>query len=369
MLLYIDNTFVTEIQKNNKTAIEALNLIALGRKQGNHLLLAERSNLKVIRDCEYVSEDTKRVFTFLYENFPNFAIIKSKLTFYIKIISGTKHMSLVKSDLQHICEISYDYFQDLKIITETVVIGENQSEIEFYKYIANHCKQNRDLSSLPLKCQSRMGGGNTTHTVYSNEQDQEQSFCLCYVDSDKKYPNAQVGDTLKAVRKADNPCKLLSKLYELKVREIENIIPINILEKVIDLDINHKNGLLTLKKVLKSENYKDLFFLDFKNGISIKNYKKINDVNLIKFINTLCINSGLHTKQQLDDFKHIEDENYFPTRVVIQGLGSNILDRVIKFINQNKTLIPNFDFNEQKDEWFSVGDNFINWTCSGHRII
>lgn len=369
MLLFIDKTFVQDILDNNQLAISAINLIALGRRQGNHFVLADRNNLKLIRDNKFINADTKRVFTYLYENYPSFAVIKNKLTFFINITSGLNKMTLKNIGSANICEISYDYFQDLKIATETVVIGENQSEINFYKYIAKYFKEQVGLASISLKCQPRMGGGNTTRVVYSNEQSQEKTFCLCFVDSDKKYPQANIGDTLKAVKKADKADKLLAQYYSLNVREIENIIPLNILEKVTCHDVNHEFGYNTLKKIIESDNYKDVLFLDIKNGLSITNYRRIKDVNLKSFINTICTNADLYTQEQLDEFLKVEKEDDIETKIVIQGLGSNVLDRTIKYIDEYPNTKPSFDFNEQKDEWCRIGEIFVNWTCCDARIL
>jgi len=369
MLLYIDKTFTQDILDNNQIAISAINLIALGRRQGKHLLLSDLTSLKRIRDSDFINEETKRVFTFLSENYPNYAAIKDKLTFYIQITSGINQMTLKNIDSKDICFVSCDYFQDLKIAAETVVIGENQSEIDFYEYIANSCKAINGLSKIPLAYQPRMGGGHTTHVVYSTEQNQEKTFCLCFVDSDKKYPGARLGDTLKAVAEADDKTKLLSQYHPLNVREIENIIPLNILEKVSHDDANYKLGYESLEKTIKSENCKDVLFLDIKKGLSIKKYKSIKDENFKEFINSICIAILSFTKDELDTFFEIENEEDIDTKVLIQGLGTNVLERTIDHLNKNTEIVPVFDFEEQKKEWYEIGEKFINWTCSGHRIL
>ena len=369
MLLFLDEHFVAEVLNNNASAISAINLVSLGRKHGKHMLLSNRESMKQIRDCDYVNSDTKRVFTYLFENYPTFAYIKDKLSFYVKVVTGVKHMSLNQSDNANIFELSYDYLQEINIITETIVIGENQTEINFYNYLSKYYKSKNNLGSMHTCFSPRMGGGSTTHTVYSSIQASEQNFCLCFVDSDKKHPTASLGDTLKAVQRIDNPAKLLSHVHALNSREIENLIPLSILEKICKEDVNHNNGYESLKRIVETENYKDILYLDFKNGLSIKNYRKIKDVNLKTFLDNLLINSSLFNREVLDEIYNHENEDELEIEVLIQGLGSNVLDRTIRYLNDNGLAEPELDFQEQIDEWNTLGEKFTNWTCSGTKII
>lgn len=366
MLFFLDEHFVAEIQSNNPLAISAIDLISLGRKHGKHILLADRENLKQIRDCLNVNNDTKRVFTCLYENYPTFAYIKDKLSFYVKIVSGGSHMVLSQSGNANVFELSFDYIQEINIVTETIVIGENQTEINFYNYLSKYYKSKHGLNSVPSCYNPRMGGGSTTHIVYSSIQQLEQNFCLCFVDSDKKYPTANVGDTLKAVHKIDDSAKLLSHLHALDSREIENLIPLSILEKVCKEDVNHKSGFDTLKKIVKNESKKDILYLDFKNGLSIKNYRKIKDQTLKTFLDNLLINSDLYNRTTLDEIYNPENETELG--MLIQGLGSNILDRTITYLGEKELTDPEFDFEEQLNEWTTIGEKFTNWTCCGTKI-
>ena len=366
MLLFLDEHFVAEVLSNNPSAISAVNLISLGRKHGKHMLLSDRENLKQIRDCVYVNNDTKSVFTYLFENYPTFAYIKDKLSFYVKIVTGANHMVLSQSGNVNIFELSFDYLQEINIVTETIVIGENQTEINFYNFLSNYYKSKHGLNSVPACYNPRMGGGSTTHIVYSSVQKLEQNFCLCFVDSDKKYPTASVGDTLKAVQRIDDSAKLLSHLHALDSREIENLIPLSILEKVCKEDVNHKSGFDALNKIVKNKNKKDILYLDFKNGLSITNYRKIKDLTLKTFLDNLLINSDLYNRATLDEIYN--PVNDIELEVLIQGLGSNILDRTITYLDENKLTEPEFDFEEQLIEWTILGEKFTNWTCCGTKI-
>ncbi|MBE9469238.1 MAG: hypothetical protein IMY72_13080 [Bacteroidetes bacterium] len=368
MLFFLDKHFVVEVQRNNAAAISAVNLISLGRKHGKHMLLADRESLKQIRDCLNVNNDTKRVFTYLYENYPTFAYIKDILSFYVKIVTGSKHMLLSQSGNVNVFELSFDYIQEINIVTETIVIGENQMDIIFYNFLSNYYKSKHHLNSVPSCYSPRMGGGSTTHIVYSSIQELEQNFCLCFVDSDKKYPTANVGDTLKAVQRIDDSSRLLAHLHALDSREIENIIPLSILEKVCEEDVNYKSGFDTLKKIVKNENKKDILYLDFKNGLSLKNYRKIKDENLKIFLDNLLINSDLFSRVTLDGIYNQENEIETETEMLFQGLGSNVLDRTIKYLGENELIEPQFDFAEQIIEWTIIGEKFANWTCCGTKI-
>lgn len=365
MLIYISDEITQSVISNNKTSINAINIISLGRRHGKHILLSSRNNLKILKNCNQLNNDSIAVFSHLYENYPIIASIISKLSFYVKIVNGQNHMNLFTENNTNILELSSDYFQDINIVTETVVIAENQSEIDFYEYISEYYKGINGLSLIPCNFNPMMGGGSTSHTVYSHEQEKENRFCLCLADSDKLHPKSKLGNTVKLLLKADDETKKLSHLHYLTVREIENLIPLSILERVCKDDINHNKGLESFKKILTSSNYKDYLFLDIKKGLTLVNYRKIMDVNLKSFLDSILINSGLFTKKDLTKISKGE----ISRDVLIQGLGNNVLDRAIEYLKlDDASYQSNFDFEEQISEWLTIGEKFTNWTCGSERI-
>jgi|WetSurMetagenome_2_1015567.scaffolds.fasta_scaffold03112_6 hypothetical protein len=369
MVFYLNSDFITEIESNNNSAISALELLSIGRRYGKIILTASREALNYLRECVYVTENTRAVFLHLFENYPINAIILDKVTFYVKVTALRNQMEVIESETSSVLEMSFSYIQDLDIVNGTMVIAENQSEINFYNIISQCYRQNNDMEFLQVLYQPQMGGGHTIATVYNNYQKNKKHFCLCIADSDKKYPESDIGATLKALNKVDDPNNYLCKIIGLEVREVENLIPLDILQKACEQDINHSSGFASISRVVTTIGSHYLLFLDIKDGLTKKKYYTSKDVNYKRFINTVLVDTGLHSESFLNELLMSNIDTLDDTPL-IHGLGSTILERSITEINEfrNSKDLKNNLLPEQSDEWTRIGEIFTNWTCSASRL-
>lgn len=69
------------------------------------------------------------------------------------------------------------------------------NDASFYGYLAHIYYPN-----VRLSYKKAGGGGSTTSDVLVEIQKQNERFCLVVADSDKRYPNAPMGDTRRICR-------------------------------------------------------------------------------------------------------------------------------------------------------------------------
>lgn len=161
------------------------------------------------------------------------------------ILSNTIHVSYLipKDPIDNIIYINPSCRTILEIQEETHLIVENLLDAKFYaEIIGNYYMR---YAKLPEKvkriayypCQ---GGGSTISEVVKEEQTLSQHICLIIADSDKRYKNAEEGDTAGNIQKVIDECKKrdelyssLQKLYVLSdVCEIENLIPLKVIQMI-----------------------------------------------------------------------------------------------------------------------------------------
>ena len=262
----------------------------------------------------------------------------------------------------------------LEIYEETHLIVENILDSEFYAEIIgrNFIRQRR----LPEKVKRisyypTQGGGATISDVVRTEQKLAQHFCLIIADSDKKYKDAEEGDTAGDIRdviaecqKQDEAYSSRQELYVLsEVCEIENLIPFEVLHAIS----NKKQSVFISK-------YKNqLSFYDMKLGLE---YPILYDDTL--YAEYKKIFSGEEVWQEIEvckkKFKNKKKEFCEAVKTIpkLDGVWGTSLMRSIlsptskqkrSALNQMKnTRICNLT-NAQKNEWERIGKIVYTWCC------
>lgn len=246
---------------------------------------------------------------------------------------------------------------------ETFVLTENLLDSEFFSYIIRYYqRQNNLVTSYCTHFYPLMGGGGTIDKVLEKEIALKQHFCLVLVDSDKKYPDGSVGCTASGVYKQMEINPFNCGLYVMEhVREIENLIPRKIVQKV---------GQATNFDIFS----KDPSFFDMKLGLRLS---ELYDDTVWDYWNGLLHDNELLEKRNQIKNAYPEKEEYDivvkEEKPIVSGYGSNLL-----FLSLNKSsqvkkrldskndlynIIPN-DLNTfQRKEWNAIGRELFSWTC------
>lgn len=214
-------------------------------------------------------------------------------------IKGIKNKIIVTENINELKDeifyISIDKIYNL-YIRESVLIGENVIDGKIYDRLGKLYLKNSNLNKLGLKNTIIGAGGNQINVQYKQSIVEEEKLGICFADSDKKYKDCSLGETAKQLE--DN-CRNqgIGEIFILKYRELENYVPIELLELLYK---ENKSGVLRLFED-KSEIAELYKYTDLKEGIHLKNLCEEGFLNCWE--NTL-------KKINLSEIKCSNDEKY-----------------------------------------------------------
>lgn len=368
MLFYLRTDFVQLVEKGDMRASNTVNLIATGHKEGKLIAIASRDDAKTISEQEHLNSDTRQQFLKLHHNAAISVAIKKKLGIYIEVVSGDKVCDLITHSNHKTIRLSYDRIQDTDMINGTLFIGENFTELEYYRIIAERYKKEKAINNLPLYFKEQNGGGSVAAKLYEKFQKEENSLCICLTDSDSHYPRCSIGDTAKQVKDINDKNYPLSDHLILHSREIENLIPINVLKEVCTEDVNWKNGYNDIYALLKEGCFEELLFFDYKKGVSYKSYIGLTNPNRINFVNNLCAKGKFCSVKELEDLRLQNISKIGAKTAVICNVGGDVLERALNFHLENDSFPYYSSLTEnQKKDWEQVGKFIVDWTCASKK--
>lgn len=365
MLFYITEEIASEAEKNNLRVIEVLEFVAQSHLYGRHIMFSSRVILERLSKLSFFNDKrTISVFKAILSKYSTFGNILKVISLRVQLILGEQFQVLTDADGYKIiyCPIICKSLENLMMGTE--LLGENVEEIFMYGFMGKYYLQKVNMQ-INTFYKELHGGGDTLYIVLKKEAEKE-SFCLAFLDSDKKWDGGSIGTTLKKV-KADcsrNKYCTVSYIYSDLYREIENMIPLKILEEVSQKSVDWFRGFKDVNAIVKGGI--DVQYYDMKYGMTLKKYRKLKDKiqerdYVDKQLSCLHPESDNHEKW-MDNLP--EDE------IILHGLGDEVLKRSVKYLednfdcwSENACLDPILE-----QEWIRIGREFINWSCASSKI-
>jgi len=349
MLFKLTNELIDEGILNSKKekVVRAIENILRSVWESKHLMTAEidviiaLKNIITNPDCLSVLIDFENNYAF--KNYDN-------IKYFVEIVASENTMQYeTENDAQKLV-LSIDYFQKSDLVSKTIILCEDEQDSLFFEQIARFFCLNHNIN-INLSYSEENGGGVNTHKSFQKHIDKSEKFCLCFADTDKKYPTDSIKETLHKLRSCNNP-KHFCKLIELEVHEIENLLPFNYLELIKNDSIIQLNGVAFINTIYQSHDSCFLQFLDIKKGIKVKEVKNNPDYfNFTKILYSYCNN-----QHNINDIHSLNDEI-----VLIPPVG-----KVIKVALSNLAIFNNSPqlLSFQNSEWNKIGSVFTFWTCA-----
>lgn len=257
--------------------------------------LADDNNLHVIAFLEDLSrlrmdgfivvDTTKRVITPLMESErlnplqrAVFTQISTEITFQLEVIEKyTKRVVFFHQEVSDEHNLEQDIFHidvagyiDKKtsgqlMLSRPKLVLENIDDSEIYRSIVSWTiNQSEYLSAFHVGFDVVNGGGDTTDRVCQHHHDNgDLVFAVC--DSDRKSPSCVFGQTSRKVRSFFESIHKPNCLLVINANEVENLIPIQVLEMVADANQMPAINFLKHASETKPDSY---LFYDLKNGFS-----------------------------------------------------------------------------------------------------
>lgn len=360
----------------NRCAVNTLKMILLGIKLRKHIVFAPELSEEDISHLENVlTKDEVRLLMFVHSKRQDSYSLMNKLSIVAYI---TFEESRINDD--HVIVINPRHYTTFELFEETHFIVENILDAQFYSKAV--CRYYQRKNNLNTSCYSVafypvQGGGATISEVLKYEIELEHHFCLVIGDSDKKCINHRVeGDTAKNIRSVVDEFKKGKKYLPIdvyimsQVREIENLIPICILE--IFSNSNQKSFLKKHKN--------NLAFFDFKLGMEYRILYNDDVYNGWKMVFPDIIDWKLIDTYKESSHNQTEFESKLKTQQlpkIVDEWGKSILKNVLnpKKKKQKDLIRKLYEIKEtdltpfQKDEWDSIGKIIFSWCCCFNKTV
>lgn len=382
MLIWIKDESVADLASGSKQTILALEYLATAHREGKHIIAGNRNTLETIVASDNIDDKTKAVYNRLISNATELWNIRNKLSAYIEVIGKEINAEIDTSTDKYIIRLPITFFRDSCNIQKTLLLCENLSDAEFYRFIGTAYKHHISVERyLSIDFEALLGGGGTTASVYeqkSRAKSEESRLLLCLLDSDKSAPNSSQGSTANnVIRIHERFLKPTLRYYVINAREIENIIPFKYLEEVFALNREYLESIKSIGNIFSDPNLEEAYlFLDIKEGTFfneiIHNVKNPLDKNFWKQISRLIPTCEMICIDNWICHKPPEKNQKKCACLVSSELSKSTLEQVVDWIENNKKdklareVWTKLSV-KQKEEWMSLGSLIVSWCATLSR--
>lgn len=324
MLFELDSTLANIDARNHKHVRAIENLLGAFQSR-NHLIFADMKTLRtMIRLMSSVISSPSRAMlnSLLNSSVENKEFV-SKLDYKVVVFISKDEARI--SRINNYWRVSLDYLSESGLL-QTAVMGENELDAELFLLLAELYRRKEGIRSFGIKARIQGGGGSGLPKAMEKYLDNELSPFLTISDSDKYSPESDVSLTVKKCIRIANERLSIVEFIHLEEREIENLIPQRLLEKIVDLGrfLDECDGTVARCPAIWP-------YLDLKNGASLK-WIRAKDERTQGFWQELLVRLERKRKRctSCDADVGILDENCDCSKVM--GFGTGLLEKCIGYL-------------------------------------
>lgn len=365
MILYLTDSL--RINKEDDPALfvrykHCIRNIANSVIEGNHIL---RGDYDILNDSCKMFEGDDEFYIFFKNLVNNYSTltVPPDITYYIEVVKENPSESVIDG-----CTVSQRVIDDFYMADSLLccqLVCEDENDCMFYRFVADWYLKEEKLR-YNLKMSAEGGGGDRTidkvikHIGFNR-------ICICIVDTDQKYPEMDINEKSRACKRLDNN-KCGYRCLIVNAQEIENILPLNYIDDIINSDKRYKWPRSQLFKkhfdyLSHCDKREDILpYFDYKKGI------KINDDFLKKpdyqKFGELCwsqnpeICKGQSFKEYVDSLK--EKTIYYP---LSESIAADTLGYIKESEKKGLLKAPAL-LTYQENEWRRIGKELVNWCCA-----
>jgi hypothetical protein len=361
LIILNDSISDLDLMADEHSCIALQNLITCSLK-GEHFVTGSRAVLNWLSEQESISihlrKKVKRIENWVAQRGDLLNVIKRK------IIVDSSVNEITKLSENHWCVPLIHFYENGT--SPSVILAESLVDVDLLYEAAIYYKFSKGIRAINIRYEPRSGGGSTIFNVLDQIKNSRREFCLCITDSDKKSPNCPQSSTSRKCESLCNDASWVVEHAELSVHEIENLIPIEILENSlsVQLELDKFDLLKSRTKILGGDYYK---FCDLKVGFTLKNLKSLDAGNpRYKYWKEVLdrLSSGGHISE-FCELSEIQCTAEDCSCVLAPGFGDGLLSKIITKMKQTT---PTKFHESAKDsfminDWLSIGRIFFEFSC------
>lgn len=360
MIIKLSKDFINNLHLD-QYSLTCLDMLMLAYREGRHQIVILPIDVKNIFNIDKLSSTTKTSLLHYYRHFSNQSLELLKLfPCAIEVISSnsSEKCYFEPKTETFFSQVKSSELADSSKIQNTILLGENLSDVELYKLMGNYYINKEKIKYMRIITDDLSGGGNTTDKSYESIFIKRDKFCVCLLDSDKKSSESRIGHTAIKVFKFHNSQK--SKNHKClfyiptEFHELENLLPIEFYS-----DYYLKNeGDDSNRYAIKTINSSSIMYFDYKEGL------------LCKICNETKPHSKFWSRELLiecfDQCPHKGQNNC--NHKIIDGFGKHILDDFLDYIKGKDLDVIIGKFPSIIKHWEDIGQFVANWCCGGTPV-
>ena len=235
MLIWIDdsvktaNFFCPAVKKGIKE-------IARAHERGIHFVSGQRDALRAISEMPDLDGSDRALFKRLTNNCTIDANIKENVSTFLMIVNKVEAAILMKkaqNDRTYWEAPITTFGKSEAQINQAMLLAEDLNDAIVYSHAAKLYMSDKKYN-FKISLEQINGGGCNIHKSLECAIAKNERWCLCITDSDRISPEGDLSDSSKSCNQVIEryPHYIISHTV-LAVREIENLIPISLLEKAV----------------------------------------------------------------------------------------------------------------------------------------
>jgi len=379
MLIDLDTTIETRLAdlQENPSFCAAMRNLALGYREGKHVVTAPRSVLDRLMQLQTLDQLTRDTFRRIKNSYQDGQLLRKRVRYYVIVCAESGSISTPDSVTagrqQTSIRISYALFDDSGWIQPSVLLAEDAGDARFYEHVARAHVAHEKLSGIEIRCSRRGGGGSSTEDQLDAAA--QERLVVCIVDSDRDWPDASDGQTARKVLqvlerlRADHPAV---EVLVLPCREIENLIPGSL---VLDALPSNTDATLRSRIADASEagvlGRDELFhYLDIKKGMSLCDVLGSQPEAKQDFLRDVYSRLGRPSPQERPCQDACRGTRDTPCSR-FDGLGDHLFRHVVSYaVEQTPHKLAEYLFSKKQQEsdcgpiWTDLADVLLSWTCA-----
>lgn len=347
MFIEIDESCI-ELLKQDKYIV-FFNELAYNIYKGKNYVFLSKEMLEKLYNNDNIDLTPKKIYKDVFNNSSTDMIVKNSVS--RSVIVTSENGKTIKHNNDKIV-IPIDVAININLFSNRPnLICENISDCKFLYNIGELYKIKNSIKSINIELENTNGGGDTITDIYK-EKNRIKELSLVIVDSDQRYESAPIGATLKKIlrEQEDGICEI----YPLYVHEIENLIPIKMIENYYKnaRTEEQRENVINFLKSFKVTDFKKspIAFFDMKKGITLKKWRE--DERYRSYWRSNLASIGYE---------------YSEEKEIINGFGDHLLRKIN---NHMERVSKNEDFFEKNvdefmiDIWNELGKIIYSYGCA-----
>ncbi|UAM99358.1 hypothetical protein K8354_05975 [Polaribacter litorisediminis] len=350
MIIKLDDTLINfcGLQSNDQNDSQIFELLADVRIRGFHFVIGSRKLLRLLGSSKFISEKAKKLYQKLYNNYTTEMAISASVDFTLNIIDSKK------SNTTNDIFIDIHDLNDNTFLLRNKLLLENTVDSNIYSEIINKYITQNSLNAIQYNWDVSMGGGTTTHNEFKRITNENLTYTLCVLDSDKTSPHSNLGGT--ALQFITKPILTdFGEFYILPVHEMENLYPVEIISAISNGIPKFIKNKKIINKLSTNKNCDSFCYIDLKKGLNIYTLYNLN-VDCRDYWINIFDKIGYNTKKCSCIDKNCRHFLIYP-------FGRNIADEIIDFVSKIGVNIKDLLNSIYEEIWLEIGKLLFEKFC------